>query len=77
MPGSAVDNETIDAIWKNCCTNMMTTVQRKISKSGEVISILYIGAAMNSNRFCTESIGGIVVDGVGGTVARFKLDSII
>lgn len=54
LAGSAVDNETIDAIWKNCYTNIMTTVQRKISKSGEVISILYIGAAMNCNRFCTR-----------------------
>lgn len=56
LAGSAVDNETIDAIWKNCFTNIMTTVQRKISKSGEVISILYIyiGAEMDNNRFCTR-----------------------
>lgn len=56
LAGSAVDNETIDTIWKNCCTNIMTTVQRKISKSGEVISILYIynGAEMDNNRFCTR-----------------------
>lgn len=54
LAGPAVDNETIDAIRNNFRTNMMMTVQRKISKSGEVISILYIGAAMNSNRFCTR-----------------------
>jgi len=69
--GSTVDNETIDARWKDCFNDVMLTIQQKISKRRGVINILYMAAATKIKRFGAKE-SAVVVDDDSGRVTIFE-----